>query len=129
MLRRPELLRRLDVPGFEWLRHLTLLTNENKHRRLTPQTRTEQRRTRVQGAGGGVVEWSEGVTFSGDVQVMGVPVDPATQKPIPHPSQTVTETIYVDWLFEDPPLSALGTLERIQDALPSLVDDVVAALP
>jgi hypothetical protein len=121
-------------PGYEWLRHLVLLTNENKHRRLTPQARTETHRVRAETPGGGAVEWTPntgqgGVTFGSGVSIGGVPVDPRTQRPVPSPTQTVTETIYVDWLFEDPQLSARATLETIQESLPRLVDDVVAALP
>jgi len=142
-------------PGYEWLTHLSLLTNENKHRRLTPQTRTETKTVETRGPRGGQVGYTEGVTFlpggqgisfgpggsisfgpggsiefgPGGTSVSGVPVDPTTQRPVPTPGATVAETVYVDWLFEDPQLSALGTLERIQDSLPSLVDDVLSALP
>jgi hypothetical protein len=115
--------------GYEWLQHLVLLTNENKHRRLTPQTRSEERRVRVDTPGGGSVEWGPGVTFGSGVSIGGVPVDPATQRPVPSPTQTVTETTYVDWLFEEPPLSALNTLEGIQKELPQLVEDVLGTLP
>jgi hypothetical protein len=56
-----------------------------------------------------------------------VPVDPRTQRPVPSPTQTVTEIVYVDWLFQEPPLSALQTLMKIQESLPPLVDDVLAS--
>jgi hypothetical protein len=115
--------------GYEWLHHLSLLTNENKHRRLTPQARTETRRVRVETVGGSRVEYGEGVRFGSGVLIGGVPVDPNTQLPVPSPQQSVTVTTYVDWLFEEPPLSALGTLQRIQGALPSLIDDVLGSLP
>ncbi len=115
--------------GYEWLHYLALLTNENKHRRLTPQTRTEQVRVRVEMQGAGTVEYGPGVTFGSGVSIGGVPVDPATQRPVPSPTQTITETTYVDWVFDDPPLSALRTLEQIQQGLPPLVSGVLAALP
>ena len=109
-------------PGFEWLRHLTLLTNENKHRRLTPQTRTEQRTTRYE-SGGAAIQLGEGASIhlggGADIILGGQSIRQVQP----------TQTIYVDWLFEHPQLSALGTLERIQESLPSLVDDVVSALP
>jgi hypothetical protein len=120
-------------PEYDWLGHLATLTNENKHQRLTPQTRTETRQVRVDLGGGGRVEYQPfeegkgGVSFGPGVFIGGVPVDPATQRPVPAPTQTVTEMVYVDWLFEEPRVSALGMLERIQAALPSLIDEVLAA--
>src|SRR5918912_1303759 len=100
-----------------------MLTNENKHRRLTPQEKTRNRRVRVDTAGGGAVEWTPGpgaaevgfgeggsiefgpgggisfgpggVRFGPGVSIGGVPVDPRTQRPAPSPTQTVTDTIYV----------------------------------
>lgn len=103
------------------------LTNENKHRRLSPQTRTEHRRIRAE-SDGGSVEWSpENVRFGSGVSMSGVRVDPGTQRPVPSPTHTVTEIVYVDWLFQDPAASALGTLTRIQDSLPVLIDEVLAA--
>lgn len=109
-------------PGFEWLQHLSLLTNENKHRRLTPQTRTEQRTTRFE-SGGAAIELGEGASIQlgggADIILGGQSIRQIQP----------TRTVYVDWLFDDPPLSALGTLQRIQESLPGLVDDVIAALP
>ena len=53
--------------GYEWLGHLATLINENKHRRLTPQTRTEHRRIRAE-SGGSAIEWSpENVQFGSGV--------------------------------------------------------------
>ncbi len=115
--------------GYDWLGHLVDLTNENKHQRLTPQARDETRRIRVDTPGGGRVEWTPaqegkgGVTFGRGVSIGGVPVDPATQRPVPG-RLPVTETVYVDWLFEDPRVSALQTLETIQAELPSVIESV-----
>jgi len=113
--------------GYEWLADLVTLTNENKHRRLSPQTRREQRRIRAE-TSGTLVEWSpSNVRFGPGVRIGGVPVNPATQRPVSSPTQTITEIVYVDWLFQEPAASALGTLTRIQDSLPALIDEVLAA--
>lgn len=104
-------------PGYEWLRQLQYLTNENKHRTLTPQTRTETHR---RSAAGGRVTWNpSAVTFGPGVTIGGQPVDPATQRTV-----DTTEIIYVDWLFADLHVSALRTLERIQERLPVLLDEI-----
>jgi hypothetical protein len=74
------------------------------------------------------VEWSpDNVRFGPGVSIGGEPLDPSTQRPVPSLTQTVTEIIYVDWLFQEPRLSALRTLNTIQDSLPALIDDVLAA--
>ena len=72
--------------GHEWIGQFNRVNNENKHGDLVEQTRVESPRTTVTGQGGGQVSWGPGVTFGGGVSIMGVPVDPRTQFPIPHPS-------------------------------------------
>ncbi|HEY5294246.1 MAG TPA: hypothetical protein VIJ70_02060 [Gaiellaceae bacterium] len=95
-------------PGFEWIAALVELANANKHRELTPQTRTETVRREVNGPGGSV-SWGPGVTFGSGVSIMGEPVDPRTQR-----TASTVETIYVDWVFDTPKASALNTLKTIQ---------------
>jgi len=111
--------------GYEWLQHLVSLTNENKHRRLTPQTRSELEVSRWNRPSATIETDSRGnvrvsppagrsdLRFAGDLR--DVPPD--------------ERMVYVDWLFDDPPLPALATLEAIQGGLSALVDDVLAALP
>jgi len=111
-------------PGKEELGYLHALGRVNKHQDFTPQVREEQRQVTVRSAGGGSVSWGPGVTFGGGVSVMGVPVDPRTQRPVPHPSQTVTETIYVDWRFKHPSASVLPALEALARLVREAVEDV-----
>lgn len=101
--------------GHEWIAQLIALTNENKHRELTPQTRTE---TVVKKHGG--VSWKPvSVRFGGGVWINGVPVDPVTQEPAG--TQTI---IYVDWLFRQPQVSALATLEAVQTGIRPALEDI-----
>jgi hypothetical protein len=109
--------------GYEWLQHLVLLTNENKHRRLSPQTRQEQRETHFDFPGGASIIMGEGASIS-----MGPGADITSGgRSIREIQPTVR--VYVDWLFAEPPISALRTLETIQVELPRLVEDVLGALP
>jgi hypothetical protein len=112
-------------PGYEWLHHLALLTNENKHRRLTPQTRMERRATRSDYASASVE-----TDDAGNLRIEPSPggTSLVIRGPLGTPARVV-HTRYVDWLFQEPPLSALGTLQRIQDGLPQLIDDVIGSLP
>jgi hypothetical protein len=109
-------------PGRNELRYLHDLTRVNKHQDFTEQTRTETRRVRASSMGGGAVEWTPfqqghgGVIFGGapgSVLINGVPIDPVTQRPVPSPSQIVTETILVGWNFVTPSVPVIETLDNI----------------
>lgn len=83
-----------------WLGKFNKLNNHNKHQDLVEQTRTEERRVTVS-RGGGSVSWGSGVTFGSGVSVMGVPVNPATQMPIPNSVTTTEVVVWVDFRFAE----------------------------
>jgi hypothetical protein len=94
-----------------WLSKFNRLNNENKHNDLVEQTRTEIEQIRVHTHGGGLVSWTPGsVRFGSGVFISGVPVDPRTQMPVPHPSQRVEKVVWVDFRFRDIDDSALALL-------------------
>ena len=101
-----------------WLGQFNALNNKNKHQDLVEQSRTESRRVTVTRPGGGTVSWGPGVTFSGDVKVMGVPIDPATQLPVPNSVATTKVTTWVDFRFRDGGQSVLpfiaSSIERVE---------------
>lgn len=97
-------------PEYLWLKHLANYASE-KHIRLTPQTKTETRRVTVS-RGGGSVSWGPGVTFGSGVSVMSVPIDPATQMPVPN---NIVETKIENWvsfLFEGSDVNVLGLCKK-----------------
>lgn len=99
--------------AYEWLGQLNQINNENKHDNLVQQTRTEAPRVTVTTPGGGMVSWDpRAVRFGSGVFIGGVPVDPRTQMPVPHPSITVQQVIWVDFRFKDPDVSAIGLLKE-----------------
>ncbi|MBI4917171.1 MAG: hypothetical protein HY825_15135 [Acidobacteria bacterium] len=86
--------------GFEWLGQLNRVNIENKHGDLLEQTRVESERVTVTGPAGGQVSWNpRAVKFGPGVFIGGVPVNPRTQLPVPHPSQTVERVVWVDFQF------------------------------
>jgi len=95
----------------EWLGHFNQVNNENKHGDLVEQTRVENLETRVTGRGG-QVSWGPGVTFGQGVSIMGVPIDPRTQLPVPDPSVKVERITWVDFHFAGIEVSALGLLRK-----------------
>jgi len=104
-----------------WLGKFNRLNNDNKHEDLVEQTRTETKRVTVSSiGGGGSVSWGPGVTFGPGVSVMGVPIDPRTQMPVPN---TIAETkvgIWVDFKFADNNESVIPFLVRSIDTVESL---------
>jgi len=96
--------------GHEWLGYFNRLNNENKHGDLVEQTRVETQQTKVTGRGGGV-SWTSGVRFGRGVSVMGVPIDPKTQLPVPDPSIKVERIMWVDFHFAGVGVSALKLLK------------------
>jgi hypothetical protein len=94
-----------------WLGDFNKLNNENKHQDLVEQTRTESHRVTVS-SGGGSVSWGPGVTFGGGVSVMGVPIDPRTQLPVPNDQVKTDIVIWVDFRFKVNGLSALPFIEQ-----------------
>ena len=94
-----------------WLNYFNSLNNENKHQDLVEQTRTESPHVTVS-RGQGSVSWGPGVTFSGGVSVMGVPIDPKTQLPISNNLVKTEIIIWVDFRFKDIGLSVLPFIEK-----------------
>lgn len=108
----------------EWLGQLNRVNNENKHSALVEQTRTEIERIKAS-SGGGSVEWSpQNVKFGNGVSILGVPVDPSTQLPIPHPSIEVKHIVWVDFRFEGIDKSALGLLREAADGIGQIAGKV-----
>ena len=87
-------------PSNSWLPDLATLSNENKHERLTPQTRTESERVVARSQAGTVIWNPSAVRFGSGVHIGGAPVDPKTQLPVPSPQQTISREIWVAFNFE-----------------------------
>ena len=103
-----------------WLGYFNRVNNENKHGNLIEQTRSEWVETKVTSAQGGQVSWTSGVTFGQGVSIMGVPIDPTTQLPVPHPSQKVERIIWVDFKFSSIDVSALGLIKEAVSGVKSI---------
>ena len=93
-----------------WLGQFNRLNNDNKHQDLVEQTRTESHQVTVS-RGGGSVSWGPGVTFGGDVRVMGVPIGQRTQMPIPNNVAQTQVITWVDFRFKDNGISVLQFID------------------
>ena len=77
-----------------------MLANK-KHASLEPQVRKVQRRVNVTRQGQGGVSWGPGVTFGSGVSVMGAPIDPLTQLPVPTAGVDVAIEKWVSFHFKE----------------------------
>lgn len=109
-----------------WLGQFNRLNNENKHQDLVEQTRTESRLVTVTAPGGGAVSWGPGVTFGSGVRVMGVPIDPGTQLPMPNDTVSTNITTWVDFRFREGGQSVLSfidmSIDRVEKTYQSIAE-------
>lgn len=106
-----------------WLGHLATYASE-KHVRLTPQVKVETRRVTVSN-GNGSVSWGPGVTFGGGVSVMGVPINPVTQMPVPNNIVETKVENWVSFLFEGSDINVLGLCKISVDEGEKIVKKVL----
>ena len=109
---------------YQWLGIFNRVNNENKHGNLVAQTRTETEQVRVSFEGGSVRWNPDSVKFRVGVSIGGVPVDPRTQMPIPHPSQKIERIIWVDFQFHGENVSALWLLKQSLDGVAKIAKDI-----
>ncbi|MCX6072401.1 MAG: hypothetical protein NTU91_16355 [Chloroflexi bacterium] len=62
--------------------------------------------------------------FGSEVLIGGVPVDPRTQMPVPHPSLKVERITWVDFQFDGVGVSALGLLKAAASGIKGIVTEV-----
>lgn len=98
--RKLRLLQPFSHPSNAIFGRIKVLANK-KHAGLAPQVRKEQERVNVSRRGQGGVSWGPGVTFGPGVRVMGAPIDPRTQLPIPTAGVDVTVEKWVSFHFEE----------------------------
>lgn len=110
-----------------WLGQFNKLNNHNKHQDLVEQTKVEARQVTVSHTGGSV-SWGSGVTFGPGVSVMGVPIDPATQMPVPNKVTKTEVVIWVDFRFKEIDASALPFVEASIKNVSKLYHDLLRHL-
>jgi len=113
----------------QWIEWFNILNNKSKHITLIPQKRKEDIRVTVSSPNnGGSVSWGSGVTFGGGVSVMGVPIDPQTQMPIPNNIIKTEKIIWVSFEFEHENLpngiSALPFLKECFDKITKMIIEI-----
>ncbi|POQ04260.1 hypothetical protein CXB40_21765 [Pseudomonas syringae pv. avii] len=118
-----EILESVQPYNKPWLGLFNSLNNHNKHQELVEQTRTEFKRTEAKSSQG-AVSWSSGVTFSPGVSILGVPIDPATQMPIPNGSVTAKVIVYVGFRFSENNEDVLDFIKKSIEGVKSIFNDL-----
>lgn len=96
----------------KWLFYFNKINNEHKHDKLVPQIRKETKKITISRQGGGSVSWGAGVKFGSGVNVMGIPIDPNTQLPIPNNIVKTEIITWVDFHFEGINISAIWLVKE-----------------
>ena len=139
-------------PENEWLVQFNELCQENKHEHLSPQTRREEKQTQFSDKSGGSVSWNEGVYFGpggrivfkpggklsfgrggsvgfgkSGVRIMGRPVDPQAQAPVPDPESALRRVVWVDFRFDALGVSAFPFLRTCLAKVAGIMEAVRGA--
>jgi hypothetical protein len=112
----------------KWLIFFNKLNNQNKHEKLVAQTRNETKNVTVTGKDGGSVSWGSGVKFGNGVRVMGIPIDPNTQLPIPNNIVKIEIVTWVDFQFEGINVSALWLTKESLIQITKIYNDLKSEL-
>ena len=116
--------------GKSELGYLHQLARVNKHQDFTPQTRTVEHADRYEAASGATIELGHGSPGTGGGEAGGaasISMGPGASITLGDTSiQDIepVEIVYVDWLFVDPPVSVLTTLEALAGHVRSAVEDI-----
>lgn len=121
---------------YDWLGHLVVITNENKHDCLTPQGKheipsltLESNAAVIQISGDSSIALGEGCMVQlGNAKIQGNQVISAfSSQIISDPQIKVKRQIWVDFKFYDE-ISVLGLLAKIKDELPSIISEIYKKL-
>src|SRR3989338_3738731 len=117
--------------GNDWISWFNTLNNKSKHLTLIPQKRKEDIRVTVSSPKGGSVSWGQDVTFGNGVSVMGVPIDPQTQMPIPNNIVKTEKITWVNFEFDNsncpelpPNISALPFLKQCFEKISQIISEI-----
>ena len=132
----------------EWLVQFNDLCQSNKHEQLSPQTRSENKRTEFADISGGSVSWNDGVQFGpsgitfkpggklsfasggtvrfgqSGMRIMGRQVDTRAQAPAPDDTSSLRHVVWVDFRFDALGVSALPFLRTCVNEVTALIDAV-----
>lgn len=116
----------------EWMKDLVTLVNENKHRKLTPQTRTQRKQLNISSGGAGIslgggasikLGGGASIRMGGKTIYGGQTISP--DNPFIHadPGLNVKRTIWVDFKFDELKKSVLLTITKIVNGVQQTVDE------
>jgi hypothetical protein len=137
----------------EWLGKFNALSQDSKHDQFSPQTRLEQKGTRLTDDRGRSFSWTDGIHYGAEgtvkfsrkgklgfgqgssmsfapdgVKVLGRRVDPTTQTPITAPGDNLEHVMWVDFRFDAIDESVLPFLRTCAEKVGAVVEELSQAL-
>lgn len=113
----------------QWLNMLAKIVPLGKHVKFIPQKRTEKIGRVSVSRSGGKVSWSPPhVKFGKGVSIMGVPIDPATQRIIPTLGVNEQVETRVSFVFNNYGIDALRFCKEACEKTRKLIEETVSVL-
>jgi len=118
--------------GYRWLPEFMELNNQNKHEKLTPQTRQESKELRI-ASGGAMISLGEGASISlghgasigiGSAVIPGGQVIDVSRPPVVLGPATVNRIRWVSFLFESNGRPVLPFLQTVVDGVAAIVEEL-----
>ncbi len=121
-----------DKSDYEWMKDLVTLVNENKHKKLSPQTRTEKKQLNLSSGNVGMsltgnvaikMGKNTSISLGGKRIYGGQTISPNNPSIRADPELNVKRTIWIDFKFDELGKSVIPTISKILDGTQTIVDN------
>ena len=111
--------------GYDWMKSFSRFAGE-KHIRLTPQKRiVVQERTTVTRRDVGQVSWdTKGVRFENGVNILGAPINPATQDIVPTPGVESKREAWISFTLGESGVDSLGLCKTVVNQGEKIIEEL-----
>lgn len=116
----------------EWMKDLMVLVNGNKHRKLSPQTRIEQKQLSLSSGGAGIrlgggasirLGGGASIRIGGKTIYGGQTISADSPSVRADPGLDVQRTIWIDFKFDELGKSVIPTISKILDGSQAIVEN------
>lgn len=115
----------------EWMSNLVTLVNENKHEKLSPQTKTERKELSISSGGTGIrlsggtsIRMGSGtsIKIGGKTIYGGQTISPDSNFIRADPALDIKKVIWIDFIFDELNKPVIPTLSKIIDGVQKTID-------
>jgi len=116
----------------EWMKDLVVLVNENKHRKLSAQTKTERKQLDISSGNVGIslrgnasiqMGTNTSISVGGRTIYGGQTISPDNPFIQGDPALNITRTIWLNFIFDELKKSVIPTISNIIEGTQKIIDD------